>query len=89
MLRLAAMKNGHFLPPPPCIWEDHDLKLAREMQERIDYFSQRIVVQLGVSGVKHACDFNGNYGNRARSPLLPVTSQERSPLESLLAGIRN
>jgi hypothetical protein len=28
-------------------------------------------------------------GNVTRSPLLPVTAQERSEIESLLAGIRN
>jgi dihydrodipicolinate synthase/N-acetylneuraminate lyase len=70
-------------------WKDHDLKLAREKQERIADPGQRIVGQLGISGVKHACDFNGYYGGRARSPLLPVTAQERSEIESLLAGIRN
>jgi dihydrodipicolinate synthase/N-acetylneuraminate lyase len=70
-------------------WKDHDLKLAREKQERIADPGQRIVGQLGISGVKHACDFNGYYGGRARSPLLPVTGQERSEIESLLARIRN
>jgi 4-hydroxy-2-oxoglutarate aldolase len=70
-------------------WKDHDLKLAREKQERIVGPGQRIVGQLGISGVKYACDFNGYYGGRARSPLLPVTAQERSEIESLLAGIRN
>jgi dihydrodipicolinate synthase/N-acetylneuraminate lyase len=70
-------------------WKDHDLKLAREKQERIADPSQRIVGQLGISGVKHACDFNGYYGGRARSPLLPVTVLERSEIESLLGGLRN
>ena len=70
-------------------WKDHDLKLAREKQDRIADPGQRIVGQLGISGVKHACDFNGYYGGRARSPLLPVNAQERSEIESLLAGIRN
>ena len=65
------------------------MKLAREKQERIADPGQRIVGQLGISGVKHACDFNGYYGGRARSPLLPVTALERSEIESLLAGIRN
>jgi hypothetical protein len=39
--------------------------------------------------VKHACDFNGYYGGRARLPLLPVTGQEKAEIEGLLAGIRN
>jgi 4-hydroxy-2-oxoglutarate aldolase len=70
-------------------WKDHDLVLAREKQERIADPGQRIVGQLGISGIKHACDFNGYYGGRARSPLLSATAQERSEIESLLAGIRN
>jgi dihydrodipicolinate synthase/N-acetylneuraminate lyase len=70
-------------------WEDHDLKLAQEKQERITAVSQRVVGQLGIAGVKHACDFNGYYGGRARAPLLPVTSAEKAEIEALLAGIRS
>jgi dihydrodipicolinate synthase/N-acetylneuraminate lyase len=70
-------------------WKDHDLKLAKEKQERISGPNQRIVGQLGISGVKYACDFNGMYGGRARMPLLPVTGAERQEIEMLLAGIRN
>ncbi|MGD0628386.1 MAG: dihydrodipicolinate synthase family protein [Terracidiphilus sp.] len=70
-------------------WKDHDLKLAAEKQARIAGPGQRIVGQLGISGVKHACDFNGYYGGRARAPLLPVTAQQRMEIEGLLEGIRN
>jgi dihydrodipicolinate synthase/N-acetylneuraminate lyase len=70
-------------------WKDHDLKLATEKQERITAVSQRVVGQLGIAGVKHACDFNGYYGGRARAPLLPVNAEEKAEIESLLAGIRN
>jgi dihydrodipicolinate synthase/N-acetylneuraminate lyase len=70
-------------------WKDHDPKLAAEKQARIAGPGQRIVGQLGISGLKHACDFNGYYGGRARSPLLPVTAQEKGEIEALLAGIRN
>jgi dihydrodipicolinate synthase/N-acetylneuraminate lyase len=70
-------------------WKDHDLKLAAEKQQRIAHPGQRITGELGISGVKHACDFNGYYGGRARAPLLPVTAGEKAEIESLLAGIRN
>jgi dihydrodipicolinate synthase/N-acetylneuraminate lyase len=70
-------------------WKDHDLKLAREKQQRIAGPSQRIVGQLGISGVKYACDFNGYYGGRARAPLLPVSGEQKAEIEVLLAGIRN
>jgi dihydrodipicolinate synthase/N-acetylneuraminate lyase len=70
-------------------WKDHDLKLAREKQNRLAAPSQRIVGQLGIAGIKYACDFNGYYGGRARAPLLPVTAAEKAEVEGLLAGTRN
>jgi dihydrodipicolinate synthase/N-acetylneuraminate lyase len=44
---------------------------------------------LGISGLKYACDFNGYYGGRPRSPLLPLTAVEKTEVEGLLSGIRN
>ncbi len=70
-------------------WKDRDLKLAAEKQARIAGPGQRIVGQLGISGLKHACDFNGFYGGRTRAPLLPVNGQEKAEIEGLLGGIRN
>jgi dihydrodipicolinate synthase/N-acetylneuraminate lyase len=69
--------------------KDHDPKLAAVKQQRIDAASRRIVGQLGIAGVKFACDFNGYYGGRGRAPLLPVTAAEKTEVEGLLAGIRN
>jgi dihydrodipicolinate synthase/N-acetylneuraminate lyase len=70
-------------------WKDRDFKLAAEKQQRIADASQRIVGQLGMSGVKYACDFNGYYGGHTRAPLLPVTGTEKAEIEALLDGIRN
>jgi dihydrodipicolinate synthase/N-acetylneuraminate lyase len=70
-------------------WKDHDMELAEAKQLRIAAVSQRIVGQLGISGVKAASDFNGYFGGRARSPLLPVTAQEKAEIEVLMASIRN
>ncbi len=70
-------------------WRDHDLKLAGEKQQRIAAPGRRIVGQLGISGLKYACDFNGYYGGRPRSPLLPLTAVEKTEVEGLLSGIRN
>ena len=70
-------------------WKDRDQKLATEKQERIAAPSLRIVGQLGDAGVKYACDFNGYYGGRARAPLLAVTADQKTEIETLLAGIRN
>jgi len=69
-------------------WKDHDLQLAEENQLRIQAAGQRIVAEMGVSGVKYACDFNGYYGGRARLPLLPIGADEKAEVEKLLAGIR-
>ncbi len=70
-------------------WKDHDLKLAEEKQKLIAPVNKRIVGDLGISGVKYACDFNGYFGGRARSPLLGLTAQEKAEIEGLLAGMRN
>jgi len=70
-------------------WKDHDPRLAAEKQARIAPASQRIVGQLGIAGVKYACDFNGYYGGYARRPLLPLVASQKQEIEALLANIRN
>ena len=70
-------------------WKDHDSKLAAEKQARIAGAGKRIVGDLGISGAKHACDFNGYYGGRPRLPLLPLTGEQKKEIEVLLADIRN
>jgi dihydrodipicolinate synthase/N-acetylneuraminate lyase len=70
-------------------WKDHDPKLAREKQERIADPSQRVAGALGINGIKAACDFNGYYGGKARTPLIPLTADQRAEIEALLANIRN
>ena len=70
-------------------WKDHDPKLAEEKQSRIAAANKRIVGELGIGGVKYACDFNGYYGGRPRAPLLTVTADEKLEIECLLAEIRN
>jgi len=70
-------------------WKDHDLQLAEDKQKLIAPINKRIVGDLGISGVKYACDFNGYYGGRARSPLLGLTAEEKSEVEKLLTEVRN
>jgi 4-hydroxy-2-oxoglutarate aldolase len=70
-------------------WKERDPELATEKQERIAKPSQRITAELGVAGVKYACDLNGYCGGYARQPLLPLTSNQKSEIEVLLAEIRN
>jgi dihydrodipicolinate synthase/N-acetylneuraminate lyase len=80
--------------PQACVeiylaWKDHDSKLAEEKQARILAANNRVVSELGIPGIKYACDFNGYYGGHTRSPLLGLSAEEKSEVESLLAGIRN
>jgi dihydrodipicolinate synthase/N-acetylneuraminate lyase len=70
-------------------WKDHDLPLAQEKQQRITAAGSRIVGELGIAGIKYACDFNGYYGGRPRAPLLGLTARERDGIEVLLAEVRN
>ncbi|HEX4756908.1 MAG TPA: dihydrodipicolinate synthase family protein [Terracidiphilus sp.] len=70
-------------------WKDHDLKLADEKQKRIAQVNKRVVGELGISGVKYGCDFNGYYGGHSRAPLLDLTAEEKAEVEGLLAEIRN
>ena len=70
-------------------WKDHDLTLAYEKQQRIARSNQRIVSDLGIAGVKYACDFNGFFGGHVRQPLLGLTASEKAEIETLLAETRN
>jgi dihydrodipicolinate synthase/N-acetylneuraminate lyase len=70
-------------------WKDHDLALAAEKQKRIAKANQRIVGDLGIAGVKYACDFNGYYGGHTRRPLLGLTAEEKAEIETLLTEVRN
>ena len=60
-------------------FKDRDFALAAAKQQRIATPSQRIVGELGIAGIKYACDFNGYYGGRVRSPLLPLAASEPQP----------
>ena len=70
-------------------WKEGDAELARLKQERIAVGAQRVVGDLGIPGVKYGMDFNGYFGGPARLPLLPLTGEEKSEIERLLADVRN
>ncbi len=63
--------------------------MPQEKQQRILAAGKRIVGDLGIAGIKYACDFNGYYGGRARAPLLPLTAAEKAEIEQLLGETRN
>ena len=70
-------------------WKDHDPKLAEEKQVRIAAANQCIVGSLGIAGVKYACDLNGYFGGRTRTPLLGLTAKEKEVVEALLMETHN
>ena len=80
--------------PQACVeiylaWKDHDSELAEEKQSRILAANSRIVNDLGIPGMKYACDFNGFYGGRSRAPLLPLNEEQKAEIELLLSEMRN
>jgi len=70
-------------------WKEGDIELAKLKQERIADAAQRVVGDLGISGVKYGMDFNGYFGGPARLPLLPLTGEVKGEVERLLADVRN
>ncbi len=70
-------------------WKGNDPALARVKQEIASPISKRIVHQLGIPGIKYACDFNGYFGGNPRSPMLPLTSEQKAEVEALLQKVRN
>jgi 4-hydroxy-2-oxoglutarate aldolase len=70
-------------------WKEGDLDLAHLKQERIIKAANRVVGELGIPGVKYAMDFNGYFGGPVRLPLLPLSAELKSEIETLMADIRN
>jgi 4-hydroxy-2-oxoglutarate aldolase len=70
-------------------WKDRDDVLAQEKQHRIEMASARVGVQLGIAGIKYACDLNGYYGGSARLPLLPLPGEVKAEVAEIMANLRN
>jgi dihydrodipicolinate synthase/N-acetylneuraminate lyase len=70
-------------------WKDHDPELARLKQQRIHAAAQKVVVDLGIAGIKYACDLNAYAGGRPRLPLLPLTADQKEQVERVMADLRN
>jgi dihydrodipicolinate synthase/N-acetylneuraminate lyase len=69
-------------------WKENDRALAELKQNRISEAAKRMA-GFGVPGVKYAMDLNGYYGGPARLPLLPLTGDEKTEIEELMADIKN
>lgn len=69
-------------------WKEGDKGLAEEKQERIRTASSIVGRQMGIPGLKFACDLNGYYGGRARLPLLPLTGEQQQEVTRWMTDIR-
>ena len=70
-------------------WKDGDKELAQLRQQRIVEPATRVASQMGIPALKYAMDLNGYYGGPPRLPLLPLTAEQRSEVERVMADVRN
>jgi dihydrodipicolinate synthase/N-acetylneuraminate lyase len=70
-------------------WKEGGQELAEEKQKRLALAAARVGGDLGIPGVKYACDLNGYYGGPVRLPLLPLTAEVRAEVEQLMASVPN
>ncbi|HZL26772.1 MAG TPA: dihydrodipicolinate synthase family protein [Acidobacteriaceae bacterium] len=70
-------------------WKDGDPKLSAEKAERISSATRLLQEELGVAGLKYACDLNGYYGGAPRLPRLPLDGAGRARADEAMKEIRN
>jgi 4-hydroxy-2-oxoglutarate aldolase len=85
-----------FAAPAPTIcfeiysaWKENDLALARAKQDAMAPATKRVVSEMGIPAIKYAMDLNGYYGGACRVPLLPLTAEQKSKIETEVACFRN
>jgi 4-hydroxy-2-oxoglutarate aldolase len=64
-----------------------DLSRASQLQQRILWPSQVIAGELGPAGVKYGMDCVGYFGGQPRSPLLPLSDEQKNRIESALSEV--
>jgi 4-hydroxy-2-oxoglutarate aldolase len=69
-------------------FKDGDPQLAAEKGARLTD-ADALMAELGIAGVKYACDLNGYYGGVPRLPRLPLSGAERERVERVMAGLKN
>ena len=70
-------------------WKDDDQALAQEKYERVRQAAVTIEDELGVAGLKAACDLNGYYGGSPRLPGLPLLREQAVEVQRLMRGMRS
>ena len=69
-------------------FKDGDPALARLKAERLCE-ADVVVSELGVAGVKYACDLNGYFGGAPRLPRVGLTAEEKARVERAFREVRN
>ena len=70
-------------------WKDEDEPLADEKHARVLAGARRIEGELGIAGIKAACDLTGYFGGSPRLPGTPVRGEELAEVERLMRGMRS
>ena len=83
---IAALANiaGPELVEMLTQFQSGNLTLAREIQQRLIEVNTAVTTRFGVPGLKSALDMIGYYGGPVRSPLLPLSEEERGTLRWVL-----
>lgn len=87
----GVLSLANIFPEPCCKLYDlgmaHQLEEGRKLQFQLMQINQMVSGKFGVAGVKAAMDFAGFYGGSPRSPLAPLTAEEKKKLrEGLVAS---
>lgn len=87
----GVLSLANIFPEPCCKLYDlgmaHQLEEGRKLQFQLMQINQMVSGKFGVAGVKAAMDFAGFYGGPPRSPLAPLTAEEKKKLrEGLVAS---
>ncbi|MHB8595978.1 MAG: dihydrodipicolinate synthase family protein [Ktedonobacteraceae bacterium] len=86
---VAALAN--IFPREVCrvqeLFDTGQMAEARIMQARITPANTAVTTTYSVPGLKAALELTHGYGGRPRSPLLPLTEQERATLAQIFKGI--
>ncbi len=86
---VAALAN--VFPREVCrlqeLFIDGKLEEARLLQARLAPANTAVTVTYSVPGLKAALELTAGYGGRPRSPLLPLTEQERKQLAEILRRV--
>jgi dihydrodipicolinate synthase/N-acetylneuraminate lyase len=70
-------------------WKENAREIAKEKQDRITEPARKVVGQMSVAGVKYAMDLNGYFGGNPRLPILPLTAEQKSEVERLMANTKS